>query len=243
MRRGFHGSTCAINVDECQGNPCGSHGVCADRVGFYECTMQDTAGKIVISRINVLPGNTAPMKARSSAAQAMESSVGRQESAPAYAAMASRGTTVRYHRHVLQETRAFQAQLHVPTDHGKVKGVTGFCECSCDSGYGDADYDRNRRVAGVHRPSEAPLIAAQSTALLEESPAGARALAIKITKEKTAKRRLSSPEPRASAKSWLCEVPKLVSTRKPSSCSARQRRVPARCGQCRCCVKNACAVR
>ena len=35
---GFTGSTCAINVDECQGNPCGNHGVCADRVGFYECT-------------------------------------------------------------------------------------------------------------------------------------------------------------------------------------------------------------
>ena len=83
--------------------------------------MQDTAGKIVISQINVLPGNTAPMKARSSAAQAMESSVGRQESAPAYAAMASRGTTVRYHQHVLQETRAFQAQLHVPLTTAKSK--------------------------------------------------------------------------------------------------------------------------
>ena len=42
----------AINVDECQGNPCGNHGVCADRVGFGECTcVQDTAGKIVISQM------------------------------------------------------------------------------------------------------------------------------------------------------------------------------------------------
>merc|ERR1711981_1315161 len=35
---GFTGSTCAININDCKGNPCGSHGVCADRVGFHECT-------------------------------------------------------------------------------------------------------------------------------------------------------------------------------------------------------------
>ena len=114
-----------------------NHGVCADRVGFWCTCDAGYSGKCDIAD-QCVAGEHRPDEGSIKCSASNGIVMGRRR--VLRIAATAEGTTVRYHRHVLQETLRLPGTIACSTDHGKVKGVTGFCECSCDSGYGGADY-------------------------------------------------------------------------------------------------------
>ena len=221
---GFTGSTCAINVDECQGNPCGSHGVCADRVGFYECTCDaGYSGKDCDIADQCVAGEHRPDEGsiKCSASNGIVS--GTTGECSCICSNGFEGDDCSVPSTCVAGNSGLPGTIACSTDHGKVKGVTGFCECSCDSGYGGADCTTPQPcVAGVHRPSEGTIDCSPEHGTIGGVAGRCTCTCDKDYQGENCKTPVVKPRATCeSAKSWLCEgSAKLVSTRKPSSCSA-----------------------